>query len=261
MKKYVITAQLSATRALDGGLLYMLGGHVLKLARLIILLLLWKSLADGGADLRGMTIDQLLTYTLISSVLTEQLNVITPATTAFWEGSIVSRYMRPAPVLSQMVSETVGGWIPGMLLYSLPMLVVVAPFIGANPFVAYAPNALPFMVSLLFSISLGFAMDFLFASLVIYIKNASYTAYSIRQAITKFFSGALIPFALLPWGIGGLLELLPFGSVASAPLLIFVGSDRVWGLLGLQLFWNLVMWPVALWSFRRSEERMVSYGG
>lgn len=104
-------------------------------------------------------------------------------------------------------------------------------------------------------------MDFLFASTVIFLKNASYTAYVVRQAVTRVFSGALIPFALLPWGAGNILQLLPFGSVASAPLQILIGSRDSLHLLGLQVRWNLILWPIALVAFKSSEERMVSYGG
>ena len=28
-----------------------------------------------------------------------------------------------------------------------------------------------------------------------------------------------------------------------------------------QLFWNAALWPLALWGFAASRERMVSYGG
>lgn len=259
MRKYLMTSQLSATRGFDGGLFYVLSGYFLQLATMVILLLLWRSLADQGADLGGLSLPQLLTYTLLASVLSEQLNIVTPATTAFWEGSIISRYTRPMPVLMQMGAETVGGWLPGLLLYSLPML-LLSPLLGVSlrSLMAHGPVVL---VSLLLSVSLGFAMDFMFASLVIYVKNASYTAYYIRQAIIKLFSGALIPFALLPWGVGKVLELLPFGSVASAPLLVAIGSDSPYRLLALQLFWNAVLWPLALLTFKKSEERMVSYGG
>ncbi len=259
MKKYLMTSQLSATRGFDGGLFYVLSGYLLKLATMIILLLLWRSIANQGADLGALSLPQLLAYTLLASILGEQLNVVTPATTAFWEGSIISRYTRPMPVLRQMMAETIGGWLPGLMLYSLPML-LLSPALGVylGGLLVHGPFVL---VSLLLSISLGFAMDFLFASLVIYIKNASYTAYYIRQAMITLFSGALIPFALMPWGIGRVLALLPFGSVASAPLLIAIGSDGIWRLLALQLFWNAVLWPIALWAFKSSEERMVSYGG
>lgn len=260
MKKYTFTAQLSATKAFDGGLFYILSNYLLKLAQVIILLLLWRSLAEQGADLGGFTLQQLLLYTMLSSVLREQLSIVTPATTAFWEGSIISRYLRPLPVISQLIAETVGSWLPGLALYSVPVLIGSALF-GLQVVPNLVANGLWFVLSLLLSMSLGFALDFLFAAALMYAKNASYQAYSIRQAVTKVFSGAVIPFALFPWGIGTVLQLLPFGSIASAPLLIFGGSAQVLQLLSLQLFWNVVLWPLALVIFKKSQERMVSYGG
>jgi len=260
MKKYIVTAQLSASKAFVGGLLYIRSSYCLRLAQVVIMMLLWRSLAEQGVDLGGFTLEQLLLYTMLSSILIEQLNITTPATTAFWEGSIISRYMRPAPVLLQLISETVGSWLPGLLLYSLPM-VLIAPFLGLNLFLAFSGSAPAFLLSLSLSISLGFAFDFLFAALVIYLKNANYTAYVVRQAIIRIFSGALIPFALLPWGLGSVLELLPFGSIASAPLLIITGTDETVKLIALQLFWNAALWPLVLVAFKKGQERMVSYGG
>lgn len=260
MKKLFTTASLSATRALDGGLFYMLSDYLLKLARLIILLLVWRSLAAQGADLGTFGLEQLLAYTLLASVLSEQLNVVTPATTAFWEGSLISRYLRPLPILVQLMAETVGSWLPGLILYSAPML-LFSPLVGVslgNPLIM---RGLPALLSLSLSIMLGFALDFLFAALVIRLKNANYAAYSIRQAITKLFSGAVIPFALLPWNIGSVLERLPFASLASAPLLISVGLGDPVTLIGGQLLWNVLLWPLALLAFKYSQERMVSYGG
>lgn len=260
MKKYLVTAQLSASKAFDGGVLYILSGYILRLAQMAIMLLLWRSLAGQGADLGGLTLQQLLLYTMFSSVLREQLNINTPIIDAFWDGSLISRYMRPAPVLRQFMAETAGTWIPGLLLYTLPML-ALAIFMGLDVLGSFTNNGLVFLPSLGLSISLGFALDFLFAALVIHLKNANYTAYVIRQAIIALFSGALIPFALMPWGLNRVLALLPFGSVASAPLLVLVGADSTANLLGLQLVWNLVLWPLALAAFKTSQERMVSYGG
>src|SRR5690554_1055476 len=161
MKKYLVTAQLSATRAFDGGIMYILSGYILRLAQMIILILLWQSLAQQGADLGEFTLQQLLLYTLFSSALREQLNIVTPVTTAFWEGSLMSRYMRPAPVLRQLMAETAGSWIPGFLLYTLPIC-VISVFLGLDLGKALAGNGLVFLLSLTLSISLGFALDFIF---------------------------------------------------------------------------------------------------
>lgn len=86
--------------------------------------------------------------------------------------------------------------------------------------------------------------------------------YNIRENLASVMSGSLIPFALFPWGIGQVLSWLPFGSIASAPLSIYTGlTEDVGKLLLIQLFWNVVIWYLAVVSYRKSEEEMISYGG
>jgi ABC-2 type transport system permease protein len=258
--KYSLLGRLCATQAFDGGILSILSGYLIRLVRLAVFLLIWRSLLVSGADTGGLTLIQVLTYTLISSVFSEQLNIITPMSMSFWEGSIINRYTRPLPVVAQIMAETAGRWIPSLLLYSLPML-VLSPLLGIHPLPASTMQGSLFAFSILFAVSLGFAIDFIFAALAVRMKDASWMAMAIRGAIANIFSGMLIPFSMLPWGIGGVLSLLPFGSVAGAPLSIYVGEGNPWQLLGLQVVWNLVLWPIALLVFRKSSERMVSYGG
>ena len=118
-----------------------------------------------------------------------------------------------------------------------------------------------FWPSLLLCISQGFAVDYLFACLLIRMNNLEWTVHSIRNALTALLTGGLIPFAALPWGLGAMLELSPLGTLAGAPLALMSGLGDPVRLVGAQLFWNATLWPLALWAFRASRERMVSYGG
>ena len=106
-----------------------------------------------------------------------------------------------------------------------------------------------------------FAVDFLFACLLVRMNNLEYMMFSIRNALTALLTGGVIPFAALPWGLGAWLELSPLGTLAGAPLALMSGLGDPARLIGAQLFWNAVLWPLALWGFRASRERMVSYGG
>jgi ABC-2 type transport system permease protein len=123
------------------------------------------------------------------------------------------------------------------------------------------PVTVWFFPCLVLSISLGFAVDFVFSVLIIRMKNANWLAYTLRNAVTLLLSGAVIPFDLLPWGMGRFFKLLPFGSLAAAPLSIFVGMSAVSQVIPLQIFWNIVLWPLAVLAFAKSREKMVSYGG
>lgn len=261
-RAYVSTMFMCTKQVFDGGILCVAGEYLVRLVQFILMILIWKALAGEGADLGAMTLQQLLTYTLMSSVLRQQLNIISPATSALWEGSIIGRYTRPIPVIGSFVIETIGRWwIPVLLFFGLPLW-LLSPLLGIHPLPESAAAGAQALLSLTASASLGFAIDLMFASFAIQLKNGCWAVTRIREAIYSLLSGELIPFALFPWGLGAIFALTPFGSIAHAPLTIYIGAaENPWRVIGLQLFWNAAVWILALKCFHKSEERMISYGG
>lgn len=198
----------------------------------------------------------MLSYTYCNALLAEQLNVRTALSDTFYEGGIIGLYLRPMGMLGQVAAQTVGGWLPRLCLFSLPMALLAVP-LGID----LRPQTLWALPSLACAISLGFAVDYLFAGMTIRVPNAIWLVHVIRMALTGLFSGALIPFALLPWGLGDVLTALPLGSLAGAPLSLYAGLARPQDVLPTQLLWNLLLWPLALWLLAKSRERMVAFGG
>jgi ABC-2 type transport system permease protein len=261
LKKYYATISMCAVQAFDGNFLCVAADYAVRFIRFFILILIWRSLAAAGANFNGLTLDRILTYLLMASVLHQQLNIITPATSALWEGSIIGRYTRPVPVIGSFVAETVGRWwIPVFLFYGLPLW-LVSPLLGINPLPASPACGFLSVLSLALSASLGFAMDILFAALAMLMKNGSWAAVMVREALASIFSGALIPFAVLPWNLGRIFALLPFGSIANAPLSVYIGTGDTPRLFLLQIFWNITIWIAAVRFYHKSEERMISFGG
>ena len=255
------TVRICMRKAFDGSFLCVWAEYAVRFLRFLILALLWRALAQAGADLGGMTLDALLTYTLMASALRQQFEIVSPATSALWEGSIVGRYLRPVGVIASLVAETIGRWwIPVFLFYSLPLL-LLAPFFGISPLPASAGSFFLFLPSLALSVIVGFSLDLMFAALAIRLKNGCWAAMMVREALSSLLSGAVIPFALFPGALGRFLALTPFGAIASAPLSIYLGAENALQLLALQLFWAAALALCARRIFRRSEERMVSYGG
>jgi ABC-2 type transport system permease protein len=256
LRPYLATARMSALEQNYFGLGEAIGGYAIRALRLIALISLWTALFSQGAQTEGMTLPMLLSYTAVSVAFSDLLDVRTPASSWMHEGSILSQYMRPMGIFPQLAAHTAGGWITPFLLFSLPVLIISA-ILGIN----VLPQSPWFFVSLALSVSLGFAIDFLFACLVIRMQNAAWLVEVIRRAITALLSGAVIPFALFPWGIGSILALSPFASQAGASLSLFTGLADAKEVLPLQVFWNLLLWPATLLLFNRSRERMVSHGG
>lgn len=255
------TAGACTRQVLHGGLPRTMAGNLVRLAQFIVFVLLWKGFAAAGADLGGMTGHQLLTYTLLSFAVRPMLDILSPATSCLWEGSIVGRYTRPMPVYLSFISETIGRfWLPWLVFFALPVL-LVSPLIGISPAPATPLRGCLFVLSMLLSIIIGFGIDLLFSAFAIRLRNAMWMATRIREAIYSLLSGALIPFSLFPGPVATVLRLLPFGSIANAPLTIYVGLGHPWQLLALQAFWAVIIWPIAHLTYKKSEERMVSYGG
>lgn len=255
MIKYAKTAHMACLEKTNGGVIYLMPDIFIKICTLIPLVFLWRVVMSSGVDV-GMSMQQMLSYTYVSALLSDMLVVITAASGWLSEGVLMRLYCRPLSVLGQLVAQTVGGWLPKLLLFSLPMA-IISPFIG----VSLKPESPWFFISLLLCISLGFAIDVLFDCLSIKMRNMSWLISRIRAAIIALLSGTVIPIRLLPLGLGEAMKYQPFASLGGAPLSIFVGAAEAASVLWVQIIWNLILWPVALLVFKKSQEGMVSYGG
>jgi len=256
MKRYLATSKMCLVEKSYFGLAELAGQYLMRAAAMGALLMIWRSLSLQGADMEGLTLGQLYVYTVLSTVLAPMLDVRTPASDWLHDGTMLSMYQRPSSVFGQLIAHTVGGWATQLALLSAPAF-IIAILCGVD----MTPRSLWFLPSLVLAVSEGFAMDFLFTCLMIRLRSLAWPVHSLRESLTALFTGALIPFSALPWGIGRFLALTPFGTLAGAPLSLYTGLGDAWSILAAQVLWNLVLWPLAVWGFSKSRERMVSYGG
>ena len=150
--------------------------------------MIWRSLFLQGVDLEGMQLSQFYTYTVLSTMLAPLLNIYTPASSWLHDGTMLGLYQRPAGVFSQLAAHTIGGWGMRLLCLSLPVL-VISLACGLD----LRPASLWFFPSLVLSVLQGFAVDFLFACLLIRMRNLEWTVHCLREALTALFTGSLIP--------------------------------------------------------------------
>lgn len=251
INKYVKTAQTALRGQINGGIVYMFPQIVLKIIYLVPLMFIWRIITASGVD-SGMTLTQLLTYTYVNALLAD----IMIARTHDLDEESISLFTRPIPVFGQAISRAVGGWVPGLLLFSLPMA-LAAPLFG----IQIIPRTAWVIPSLMLCAALGFAFEFIFYCVTVRLRNVSWLAYVIRSAIVSFFSGTVIPFRLLPFGFDRWMAYQPFGSLGGAPLSLYVGTAEPMQIIPVQIFWNVVLWSVAVVWFNKSRERMVSFGG
>ena len=256
MKTFWATARMCLVEKSYFGLGNLIGEYLLRTVGLMVMLMVWRSLALQGVDMQGLSLNQLMMYTILTTVLRPLLDVRTPDSDWLHDGTVLSLYLRPAPVLSQLAAYTVGGWCLPVAIMTLPGLLT-----GLICGVDFRPASLLFLPSLVLSVAEGFAVDFLFACLLIRLKNLSWVMECLRTALCALLTGAVIPFAALPWGIGRFLALTPLGTLAGAAPAIYVGLESPGPILLAQACWTVLLWPLAIWRFRRAREKMISYGG
>jgi ABC-2 type transport system permease protein len=259
-RPFIKTMLVEAAAPMDGGIMYFAGGYAVKLVRMLLLLGVWRSIINNTGAVYDGQAGYILQYTLLAAAFYEQLDVQTTASTTFWEGTVSSRYLRPAGIFGQYTAETVGRWLPGIFLFTLPVI-LLSPLLGAGLYPADPARPVLFAVSLLLGIASGFALDYIFTGLMVLLGNMHYFAYQIRSAVTVLLSGALIPLHLMPWGIGSILELLPFASMASAPLQIYTGTGDAVRLMLLQCIWCAILWVLAAFVWQKNRQRLVMFGG
>lgn len=259
LRQYWVIAALEATSLVGEDSLFIIQ-FVFRFLRVVILLSIWPVLFAGRAEVAGFTLATTLTYTLIQEVFSEQLLPRADIEWAMHDGGLAMRFLQPLDLVSQFTAQMLGRWAFSFTFFSLPLL-LCAPLLGVNPFPASWLAGLLFLVSLGLTVSVGLALEFIFAAFVSYMEGSAYLVGRIRIALTLLLSGSVVPLAFFPWGLGEVAQWLPFASLASAALRIYTGTGDPLPLLALQAFWAISLWACANWLWHISRERLVSYGG
>ncbi len=255
MRKYIKTAQIALRAQTNGGIVYMFPQIIMKIIYLVPLMFIWRIITARGVD-AGMSLIQLLSYTYVNALLSNILIVDTFINDWDSAGKCASLFPRPMSIFGQVISRTVGEWTPTLLLFSLPMA-LIAPVFG----IQIIPQTLWIIPSLILCASLGFAFEFLFFCVTLRLKNVVWLTWVIRSAIVSFFSGTVIPFKILPFGMDKWMTYQPFGSLGGAPLSLYIGSAEPVRIIPAQIFWNVVLWTITVIWFNNSREKMVSFDG
>ena len=253
------TAALAAAGYVGDSPLFLVD-YLLRLLRVVVLLSIWRTIFAGRGPVGGMTLGAVLTYTLAAEVFAAPLDVRTELGNALWQGTLAVRLLQPFGIVGQFVAETAGRWAIDAGCFSLPLF-LLAPLLGVDPLPAGAGAAVCFAASLLLAGAVGFALDFLFTSLVVALEMSLWAVAYLRRGLVTLLSGALVPLALLPWGLGGVFAWLPFASMASAPLRLYTGTGDPRTLLPLQAGWAIVLALLARRLWRTHREGLVGFGG
>lgn len=259
IRQVTATASIELKGHINDSMLF-LANYALRMLRVAALLSVWRMAMHGRASVAGMSLPNLLTYTLIAEVFAEQLAARTCMDWVLWEGQLVTVLLRPMGMLTAFFSISLGWWTAGWIFCSIPLL-LISPLLGVNPAPSSVAGGFLFVPSLVLAIAVGWAIDFLFVSVGMALNSGPWVVQQFREAVTILLSGALIPLAALPWNLASVFDWLPFASMASAPLRIYTGAGNPLQLMAIQAVWAVVLWPTAVAFWRANREKVAGYGG
>jgi ABC-2 type transport system permease protein len=110
-------------------------------------------------------------------------------------------------------------------------------------------------------ILVGLAIELLFATLTVMFGQSPWIADYVRTALAALLSGALLPLAYYPWGLGEVFSWLPFAAMAWAPLAVYTGTGDPLRRIAIQAAWAVILWPIVNWLWTANRENVVGYGG
>jgi ABC-2 type transport system permease protein len=236
-----------------------LGSFVL---RVYLLRQLWIALYRQNAAPAGIPLHAMITYATVALLMSLVLEI--DGTRAIREkvreGTIATDLMKPIFLPLYFFSDGIGQTIfHGLLI--VPGLVLALLFVHVD--VPSAGTLGVFALSFVLGYAVNFFLNFLMNTVAFWTLETFAVQLMVRWA-SDLLGGQILPLAFFPGLLGKIVENLPFASIYSTPLRIYIGDlpPAAWpSALGAQLGWLAIFALVATFLWRAAERRVVSQGG
>lgn len=179
-------------------------------------------------------------------------------------GFIAYELARPMNLYGNWFTQCLANRLSPTMLNCLPALILalLMPF----PYRLCFPDIL---TTILFLISTILALGVVAALAILMHITMFYTTSQrgikiIMRAVTSFFAGGLIPLPYFPAAFQKVINLLPFASTRSTPLLIYsgslTGSCAAYAII-LQIFWLVTLSVFGHYAMNRILKHVIVQGG
>jgi ABC-2 type transport system permease protein len=219
--------------------------------------------ASAQSAIGGLTLQQTLNYVLLAQVLAPMVESRFIFHMGFMlrEGYIAVDLARPVDMQARYGAENVAELLTDLTIKA-PLLLVAWLLFGlqlpANPLTWGA-----FVVALLLGRVVFFCFNWMFASLAFY-TTETWGLSVLYEGLAKFFSGALLPLAILPGWLQTAAYALPFAQMLYVPVALLSGitplteAPRAWLT---QLAWLVGTAVVSRYVFNLGLRKVTVQGG
>ncbi len=204
----------------------------------------WKALYAGYDTVKGVALDEMLTYTIISSAMAMlfSIQVENRVSDSVWKGTVATDMVKPINLFGIYFFEDLGHTTSILFQNVVPIILIGSLFITVPKPVSMA-GFLMFLVCLVISYLINWLLAACFSTLsFVFIQIGPMRA--TKEHLIRLLSGSIIPMWFFPEGLRNVLELFPFVYIFQLSLDLYIGKvDVVTAMprVGIQFVWLIIL--------------------
>jgi ABC-2 type transport system permease protein len=224
----------------------------------------WEAVYESRSTIGGLDSRQTITYIILAQLL----GPFSMGSVTFWlghlirDGSIATELVRPFDLQTRLYVESLASLASVLVQQALPIGLLAALLFGFR--LPLDPAVwLVFIVSYVLGLTISFLTDWMIGSLGFFTTEI-WGLGILRNGISLFFSGSLIPLVMLPAGLRSVAYALPFGQVVYQPVSLLAGIaplEAAPRIILVQLGWVVGLGVAARLVYRASVRRVTIQGG
>jgi ABC-2 type transport system permease protein len=236
---------------------------VMTIVSMVIFVYFWRAVYAGTSTLGGLALSQTINYILLARLLAPIVETRTIFFFGFMirQGQIAVELTRPLDMQLRVIVETFAELLT-FLVQRLPLFLIAWAFFGLQ-----LPRSPALWGACLLSLILGqaiiFLFDWMFACLAFYVTE-TWGLSVVRVAAGSFFSGALVPLAMMPGWLQSAAAAMPFAQAIAVPISFLSGittleqAPRIWLT---QIIWLAALLTLSRLVFRVAVRKVTVQGG
>ena len=240
------------------------GNIIMQTIIMIATAFFWKALFKNAESMGGVSVDTMLTYTVISSMISVVLitNVEWRITESVQTGAIAIDLMRPVNIFGVFFAENLGSVTALFFQNLLPIFIIGSLFIKL-PAPRSAYEFMLFLISLVLAFFINWYLSVIFGMFSFKVIEMS-ALIQVKKHLVRLLSGSMIPLWFFPNWLRSVLEILPFPYIYQLPLSIYVGhytsESLVRGLI-IQILWVMVLFLIETRLEKQAIKHVMVQGG
>lgn len=238
--------------------------YIVQIIAIIIMVAFWTAVYANQETLSGLTQAETLNYIVLAQIFIPLAN--TSGTIFYFgilmrEGQMGIELLRPLDFQAATYVRNIAEVGVGLVV-QIPLAIVAWLLfhfqLPTDPLIWLA-----FIISLVLGNAVLFCFDWIVGCVSFY-STETWGLGVMRFSIATFFSGALVPLAMMPDWLQTIAAILPFSHALYVPVSLLSGitpladMPRIWGI---QLVYLLLLGLLSRWVFKVSVRKVTVQGG